>query len=79
MSLKECFVGEKIIRLRQDEEYITLGILLKIGKIISTGGEAKLFLVENTVLINGAPDNRRGRKLYREDRIEIGKNTFLIK
>jgi len=72
-------VGEKIIRLRQDEEYITLGILLKIGKIISTGGEAKLFLVENTVLINGAPDNRRGRKLYREDRIEIGKNTFLIK
>lgn len=72
-------MGEKVIKLRQDEEYITLGILLKIEKLISTGGEAKIFLAENTVLVNGEQDNRRGRKLYQDDKIQIGKDTFLIK
>lgn len=79
MFSKECFVAEKIIELRQDEAFITLGILLKIAKLISTGGEAKIFLAENVVLVNDKPDNRRGRKLYQGDRIKIGKDTFLIK
>ena len=72
-------MGEKIIELRQDEAFITLGILLKIAKLISTGGEAKIFLAEKEVLVNGELDNRRGRKLYHGDRIEIGNSTFLIK
>ena len=71
-------MGEKIIKLRQDEQFITLGILLKITKLISTGGQAKMFLAENPVLINGEQDNRRGRKLYQNDRVQIGENIFLI-
>lgn len=78
MSLKGVFVGEKIIKLRQDEQFITLGILLKITKLISTGGQAKMFLAENPVLINGEQDNRRGRKLFQNDRVQIGENIFLI-
>ena len=78
MSLKGVFVGEKIIKLRQNEQFITLGILLKITKLISTGGQAKMFLAENPVLINGEQDNRRGRKLYQNDRVQIGENIFLI-
>lgn len=70
---------EKIIELRQDEQYITLGILLKIGKIISTGGEAKIYLSENKVLVNGEEENRRGRKLYHDDKILVANNVFLIK
>ena len=72
-------MAEKIIELRADEPYITLGILLKIGKIIQTGGEAKIYLSENSVLVNGEEENRRGRKLYPGDRIEIANNVFLIK
>lgn len=72
-------MAEKVIELRQDEPYITLGVLLKIGKIIQTGGEAKFFLSENKVLVNGEEENRRGRKLYQDDRIEIANNVFLIK
>lgn len=72
-------MAEKIIELRQDEPYITLGILLKIGKIIQTGGEAKIFLSENKVLVNGEEETRRGRKLYPNDKIEIANNAFLIK
>lgn len=72
-------MAEKVIELRQDEQYITLGILLKIGKIIQTGGEAKIYLSENTALVNGEEENRRGRKLYPEDKVEIANNVFLIK
>ena len=71
-------MGEKIIKLRQDEQFITLGILLKITKLISAGGQAKMFLAENPVLINGEQDNRRGRKLFQNDRVQIGENIFLI-
>ena len=33
--------------------YITLQQLLKIEDIISSGGEAKFYLAENPVLVNG--------------------------
>lgn len=72
-------MAKKIIQLRADEEFITLGILLKIARIISTGGEAKIFLAENSVLVNGEAENRRGRKLYHDDKIQIANDVFLIK
>ena len=60
-------------------EYITLGQLLKIANIISSGGEAKYFLSENFAIINGEKDNRRGRKLYKEDKITILGKDYIIK
>ena len=72
-------MAEKIIELRRDEPYITLGVLLKVTKVISTGGEAKFFLSENEVLVNGEKENRRGRKLYPEDKVEVANNVFLVK
>lgn len=68
----------KSIKLRRDEPFITLGILLKIAGIIDTGGQAKFFLAENTVLVNGEEENRRGRKLYHGDLIQVGKQAFSI-
>ena len=60
-------------------EYITLGQFLKLSDCISTGGEAKPFLQEKKVVINGEVDQRRGRKLYTNDRIEIeGCGTFRV-
>jgi ribosome-associated protein len=52
-------------------EYITLGQLLKLADCISTGGEAKAFLQEKGVLVNGQPDNRRGRKLVPGDTVQV--------
>lgn len=71
MSNKEIF-------LRSDEEYITLGTLLKISGIIDTGGQAKYFLAENIVYVNGEEENRRGRKLYRGMEVRVGNKTFSI-
>lgn len=69
---------EKIFHLKNDEPYVTLNVLLKVEDIISTGGEAKSFLRENVVYVNGEEENRRGRKLYHGDKISVLNNTFLI-
>ncbi len=45
-------------------EYITLGQFLKLADIISTGGEAKFYLLNNVIYVDNIVDNRRGRKLY---------------
>jgi S4 domain protein YaaA len=63
-----------------DRPFITLGQLLKEEGIIPTGGAAKWFLKENTVLVNGEADTRRGRKLYPDDRVEIAEQqSFVVK
>ena len=72
------FVAQKNIELREGETFITLGVLLKITGIIDTGGQAKYFLSENAVLVNGEEENRRGRKLYHGDTIQIRNMSFLI-
>lgn len=60
-------------------EYITLGQLLKLADCIGTGGEAKFFLQETKVLINGEPDNRRGRKVVPGDLVEVeGFSPFTV-
>ena len=71
-------MDKKTISLKPGEEYITLNVLLKITDVISTGGMAKVFLAENTVLVNGVSENRRGRKLYHGDVIEVLNDTFVI-
>ena len=52
-------------------EHITLGQLLKLSDVISFGGEAKTFLSNNKILVNGEAENRRGRKLRPGDKIEL--------
>ena len=69
---------QKSIKLKKDEPFITLGILLKITGLIDTGGQAKYFLNENKVLVNGEEDNRRGRKLYHNDVVEVLNQKFII-
>ena len=74
----EVFVDNKTIELREGEEFITLGTMLKIAGIIQTGGMAKIFLADNVVYVNGEAENRRGRKLYRGAQIRVANKTFSI-
>jgi len=62
-----------------DKEFITLAQLLKMADLISTGGEAKYFLQENAVRVNGLQDQRRGRKLYPDDVIKIAHESYRIR
>ncbi|ATH93938.1 hypothetical protein ACH95_16090 [Bacillus glycinifermentans] len=62
-----------------DTNMITLGQFLKLADVIQSGGMAKWFLSEHEVLINGEPDNRRGRKLYVGDTVTIeGFGSFQV-
>jgi S4 domain protein YaaA len=71
-------MSEKKIKIKAGEEYMTLNVLLKITDTISTGGMAKIYLAENPVLVNGLSENRRGRKLYPGDVINIEGQTYTI-
>ncbi|MFB1051704.1 S4 domain-containing protein YaaA [Paraliobacillus sp. JSM ZJ581] len=52
-------------------DYIPLGQFLKLANIIESGGMAKLFLADYNVFVNNEQDQRRGRKLYPGDRVDI--------
>ncbi|CAM5798124.1 MULTISPECIES: S4 domain-containing protein YaaA [Brevibacillus] len=52
-------------------EYIALGQFLKLADLIDTGGMAKAFLAEVPIQVNGEEENRRGRKLYPGDEIDV--------
>lgn len=59
-------------------DYVTLGQFLKIADLISTGGEAKGFLKEHQVFIDGELDCRRGRKLREKMIVKILNEEYLI-
>lgn len=65
-------------QIKIDGDFITLGQLLKEEGIIPTGGAAKWFLRENPVLVNGQPEQRRGKKLRSKDQVVVGETTFSI-
>jgi ribosome-associated protein len=48
-------------------EMIRLGQLLKLAGVVDSGGELKALLAGTEVLVNGDPDDRRGRQLHDGD------------
>ncbi|GAB2024163.1 hypothetical protein OfM1_02330 [Lactovum odontotermitis] len=63
------------------DDYITLGQALKELGLIETGGQAKLFLAENAgeIFYNGEAENRRGKKIYAGDRLELPGYELTVK
>ena len=59
-------------------EYITLGQFLKFAGLISNGGDAKIAVKTLDIRVNGAFEDRRGRKLYPGDLVVIEKNTYKV-
>lgn len=68
---RDCPVEPSPMEIEVDGDFITLGQLLKVAGLIATGGETKLFLENVAILVNGEPENRRGRKLRPQDKVEI--------
>ena len=61
---------ERDVEIRS--EMIRLGQLLKLAGVIDAGGQAAAFLATTPVLVNGEPEQRRGRQLHAGDTIRIG-------
>ena len=66
----------KTIKIKGD--YITLGQFLKLTDFASSGGEVKHLLTNLKIIVNEKLEDRRGRKLFNNDIIEINEVSFKI-
>jgi ribosome-associated protein len=57
---------------------IRLGQLLKLAAIVDSGGELKALLADTEVLVNGEPEDRRGRQLHRGDVVRVGDEELRV-
>ena len=62
------------------DEFIKLGQLLKLADMVQDGVEAKYFISDGLVKVNGEVDERRGRKVYEGDVVSYdGKEIKVIR
>lgn len=57
---------------------IKLDQFLKLIGIASTGGQAKLMIVDGDVKVNGIVETRRGRKLVSSDQVTVEGKIFAV-
>ena len=60
------------------EEFIKLDQFLKLAQIVQTGGQAKHLIQSGFVLVNGAVETRRGRKLYHGDAVNVNGEELMV-
>ncbi len=59
-------------------EFIRLQDLLKLASLVSTGGEAKLRILNEEVSVNGEVCTQRGRKLRPGDVVTFAGRTLTV-
>lgn len=59
-------------------EYITLQNYLKFNDFIDSGAQSKVFVLTHDIKVNDIAENRRGRKLYPGDIVNIDGVTDTI-
>jgi ribosome-associated protein len=57
---------------------IKLDQFLKFSGITSTGGQAKLMIIDGEVKVNGIVETRRGRKLVDDDQVTVAGKTLKV-
>lgn len=62
----------------EQNKFIKLDQFLKFLGIASTGGQAKLMILDGEVKVNGVVETRRGKKLTNDDQVTIGNKTFKV-
>ncbi|MGB0388477.1 MAG: RNA-binding S4 domain-containing protein [Ardenticatenaceae bacterium] len=62
----------------KSETYISLQQVLKLANIVQTGGQAKLMIQNGDVMVNGAVETRRRKKIYPGDTVEVAGEIYQI-
>jgi ribosome-associated protein len=57
---------------------IKLDQFLKLQGVAQTGGEAKMMIWDEEVLVNDEIETRRGRKLVNGDRVTVFDITYVV-
>lgn len=66
------------VRIRETDEFIKLGQLLKKAGVAGSGVEAKDMILDGEVKVNGEEELRRGRKLYDGDVVSVGDEEIQV-
>ncbi len=64
----------EIFRIK--DTFITLGQFIKVSSLVSSGGMVKPFLEEAFIKLNGIEENRRGKKIFPNDILEINGKVY---
>lgn len=60
------------------DDFIKLGQAMKLAGMVESGVDAKLFIQEGSVKVNGVVETRRGKKLVSGDHVEFDGDEFTI-
>lgn len=66
------------IRFTLDGEYIGLVKLLKVTDVCSSGGMAKVAVIEGQVRVDGVVELRKGRKIRHGQKVEFEGSTIIV-
>ena len=66
------------IHIREKDEYIKLGQALKKAGLVESGVDAKFFIQDGKVKVNGETELQRGKKLYNGDVVSFNGETIQI-
>ncbi|MBE6065659.1 S4 domain-containing protein YaaA [Clostridium cochlearium] len=65
-------------KVKIDTDFIKLDSLLKWVGIANMGSEAKFLIKEGLVKVNSEVEMRRGKKLYKGDKVEFDDKIYII-
>ena len=66
------------VNIRETDEFIKLGQALKKAGIVESGVDAKFFIQDGQVKLNGETELQRGKKLYNGDVVSFNGETIQI-
>ncbi|MGL6023257.1 MAG: S4 domain-containing protein YaaA [Cetobacterium sp.] len=64
--------------IKISSEFIKLDQFLKWSGVVASGVDAKYFIIEGMVKVNGEIELRRGKKLYPGDKVRFQEEEFLV-
>ena len=68
-----------IFTLTNDSEFITLDNLLKLLRLVGSGGEAHVVITEGLVRFNGEIEFQKRKKVRAGDKVEFNSQTIEVK
>lgn len=71
--------SEKTEMIIIDTEFIKLDQLLKWANFTSSGVEAKMYILDGQVKVNGETETRRGKKIYPGDTVEFNGEKITVR
>ena len=66
------------VNIRETDEFIKLGQALKKAGLVESGVDAKFFIQDGQVKLNGETELQRGKKLYNGDVVSFNDETTQI-